>query len=104
MTDCKHDWHFVQGLTERLRCTRCGLMTWPKDAELRRLHEVEVAYGVMMAKAESRIAELQHALEWISRRCPAQFLEQEPHRIHWEAAYDAGACARAALDRAGGAP
>ena len=57
-----------------------------------------------MAKAESRIAELQHALEWISRRCPAQFLEQEPHRIHWEAAYDAGACARAALDRAGGAP
>ncbi len=33
MTDCKHDWHFVQGLTERLRCTRCGLMTWPKDAD-----------------------------------------------------------------------
>ncbi len=31
--DCKHDWHFVQGLTERLRCTRCGLMTWPKDAD-----------------------------------------------------------------------
>lgn len=30
---CKHDWHFVQGLTERLRCTRCGLMTWPKDAD-----------------------------------------------------------------------
>ena len=33
MTACKHDWHFVQGLTERLRCTRCGLMTWPKDAD-----------------------------------------------------------------------
>ena len=30
---CKHDWHFVQGLTARLRCTRCGQMTWPKDAE-----------------------------------------------------------------------
>ena len=30
---CKHNWHFVQGLTERLRCTRCGLMTWPKDAD-----------------------------------------------------------------------
>lgn len=30
---CKHDWHFVQGLTERLRCTRCGLMAWPKDAD-----------------------------------------------------------------------
>jgi len=35
MTDCKHDWHFVQGLTERLRCTRCGLMTWPKSVEER---------------------------------------------------------------------
>ena len=33
MSDCKHDWHFVQGLTERLRCTRCGQMTWPKDAD-----------------------------------------------------------------------
>ena len=33
MTTCKHDWHFVQGLTARLRCTRCGIMTWPKDAE-----------------------------------------------------------------------
>ncbi len=33
MTDCKHNWQFVQGLTERLRCTRCGLMTWPKDAD-----------------------------------------------------------------------
>ena len=30
---CQHDWHFVQGLTARLRCTRCGQMTWPKDAE-----------------------------------------------------------------------
>jgi hypothetical protein len=45
---------------------------------------------------------MRQALEWISRRCPAQFLQQEPHRIHWEAAYDAGACARAALDKAGG--
>ena len=70
--------------------------------ELRRLHEVEVAYGVMMKQAESRIAELEHAQEWIARRCPEQFLKQEPHRVHWEAAYDAGACARAALDRAGG--
>lgn len=33
MTDCKHDWHSVEGLTERLRCTRCGLMTGPKDAD-----------------------------------------------------------------------
>lgn len=46
--------------------------------------------------------DMRQALEWISRRCPAQFLQQEPHRIHWEAAYDAGACARAALDKARG--
>jgi hypothetical protein len=70
--------------------------------ELRRLHEVEVAYGVMKKQSETRIAELEHALDWIARRCPEQFLKQEPHRVHWEAAYDAGACARAALDRAGG--
>jgi hypothetical protein len=30
--------------------------------ELRRLHEVEVAYGVMMKQAESRIAELEQTL------------------------------------------
>jgi hypothetical protein len=35
MADCKHDWHFVQGLTERLRCLRCGVMTWPKSVEER---------------------------------------------------------------------
>lgn len=35
MSDCKHDWHFVQGLTERLRCLRCGVMTWPKSVEER---------------------------------------------------------------------
>lgn len=35
MTQCKHDWHFVQGLTERLRCLRCGVMTWPKSVEER---------------------------------------------------------------------
>ena len=40
MPACKHDWQFVslvgsQGLTERLRCTRCGLMTWPKSVEER---------------------------------------------------------------------
>jgi hypothetical protein len=31
-------------------------------AEMRRLHEVEVAYGVMMAQAESRITTLEDAL------------------------------------------
>ena len=39
---------------------------------------------------------LREALQWIASRCPTnQFVE--PHRIHLEAAHDAGACARAAL-------
>lgn len=33
MTDCKHDWQFVQGLAVGLRCRRCGLMTGPKGAD-----------------------------------------------------------------------
>ena len=58
------------------------------SAELRRLHAVN--------------AELLEALRWIERRCPAQLLQQELHRIHMEAAHDAGACARAAIARAEG--
>ena len=42
------------------------------------------------------------ALRWIERRCPAQLLLQDLHRIHMEAAHDAGACARAAIARAEG--
>jgi hypothetical protein len=57
-------------------------------AELRRLHSVNVA--------------LLAALRWIERRCPAEFLKQEPHVIHTEAAHDAGACARAAIAKAEG--
>jgi hypothetical protein len=57
-------------------------------AELRRLH------------AEN--AELLEALRWIERRCPAQLLLQDLHRIHMEAAHDAGACARAAIAKAEG--
>jgi hypothetical protein len=57
-------------------------------AELRRLHRVN--------------AELLEALRWIERRCPAQLLQQELHRIHMEAAHDAGACARAAITKAAG--
>ncbi len=59
-------------------------------AELRRLHAVN--------------AELLEALRWIERRCPAQLLQQDLHRIHMEAAHDAGACARAAIAKATGEP
>jgi hypothetical protein len=29
MTDCKHDWHFIEG-TERLQCRRCKAETGPR--------------------------------------------------------------------------
>jgi hypothetical protein len=32
MTDCKHNWHFIEG-TERLRCERCKQETGPKSYE-----------------------------------------------------------------------
>jgi hypothetical protein len=47
-------------------------------------------------------AELLEALRWIERRCPAQLLLKDLHRIHMEAAHDAGACARAAIAKAEG--
>ena len=50
-----------------------------------------------LEKIRAQRDELQKALEWINRRCPAEFINQEPHRVHLEAAYDAGACARAAI-------
>lgn len=34
MTDCKHDWHFVEG-TERLQCRHCKAETGPKTYEQR---------------------------------------------------------------------
>ena len=53
-------------------------------AELRRLHAQRDA--------------LLEALRWIDRRCPEpNWADVEPHRIHFEMAHDAGACARAAI-------
>lgn len=34
MTDCKHNWHFIEG-SERLRCERCKQETGPKTYEER---------------------------------------------------------------------
>ncbi len=59
-----------------------------KSDAVRRLHAVN--------------QELLEALRWIERRCPAQLLLQDLHRIHMEAAHDAGACARAAIAKATG--
>ena len=54
---CKHDWHFVKGLTERLRCTRCGQMTWPKSVEERtqELLEDALTFGSAWSKGGERI-------------------------------------------------
>lgn len=41
--------------------------------------------------------ELLWALQWIADRCPAQLADHPLHDIHKEIAYDAGACARAAI-------
>ena len=63
-----------------------GAMAHEAAAELRRLHSVN--------------AELLGALKWIDRRCPKHLLDSDPHKIHREAAYDAGASARAAIAKA----
>jgi hypothetical protein len=64
------------------------VVAYKAAAELRRLHAVN--------------GELLEALRWIERRCPAQLLLKDLHRIHMEAAHDAGACARAAIAKAEG--
>ena len=63
-----------------------GAMDKQAAAELRRLHIVN--------------AKLLEALNWIDRRCPKHLLDSDPHKIHREAAYDAGASARAAIAKA----
>jgi hypothetical protein len=74
-------------LADWLDADACDLQT-PRlaAAELRRLHAVN--------------AELLKALKWIDRRCPKHLLDSDPHKIHREAAYDAGASARAAIAKA----
>ena len=50
-----------------------------------------------LRRLEAVNAQLLKALEWIANRCPEQMLKQPLHTIHRESAYDAGACARAAI-------
>ncbi len=81
-----------------------GLLCHDAAAELRRLDELAESEGrwasdylARAVKAEALNAQLLEALEWIANRCPEQMLKQPLHTIHREAAYDAGACARAAI-------
>lgn len=80
-------------------------------AELRRLHAVEqdreVLAGKYLAQIDERDRlhalnqELLVALDWIAKRCAAPLIDWPLHNIHREAAHDAGACARAAIAKAG---
>lgn len=73
---CKHNWQFVQGLTERLRCTRCGLMTWPKGYE-ERVQEMltdALVTGTGMLRVSS---------EGVERIDPATIYKAEDPAIHY---------------------
>lgn len=73
---CKHDWQFVQGLTERLRCTRCGLMTWPKDADekVQEMLTDALVTGTGMLRVSS---------EGVERIDPATIYKTEDPAIHF---------------------
>jgi hypothetical protein len=75
------------------------LAHWLEDTESTRLHLLPYAADELR-RLSAVNQELLGALRWIERRCPAQLLQQELHRIHMEAAHDAGACARAAIAKA----
>lgn len=91
---------------------------WKSDASLSTLEDVlteiralpqpqdstyqEMKFGTLETRSDgpqSDTTALVEALEWIEKRCPRRLQDavDEPHRIHVEAAYDAGACAEAAL-------
>lgn len=56
MTDCKHDWHFIEG-TERLQCRRCKAETGPRTYDQRvqdMLHDV-TTIGSAWSKGGERI-------------------------------------------------
>ena len=72
-------------------------------AELRRLHSRELHYEMIDHQNKLLHAlnqELLRSLSWIDQRCPAVLLLQDVHRVHQEAAFDAGVCARAAIAKA----
>ncbi len=66
-------------------------------------HEDVIKAAAELRRLSAVNAELLEALKWIERRCPELFIKEPiPTKLHWEAAYDAGACARAAIKKAGG--
>ena len=62
----------------------------------RMVDESDHANAALIAAAPA----LLEGLQWIADRCPAQLADHPLHDIHKEIAYDAGACARAAIAKA----
>ena len=65
--------------------------------------ERELALKAQVQRLERVNAELLEALEWIADRCPEFFIKDAfSTMVHLHSAYDAGACARAAIAKARG--
>ena len=56
MTDCKHDWHFIEG-TDRLQCARCKAETGPRtpDQLMQDLLSDVTLFGMAWQKDGKRI-------------------------------------------------
>lgn len=81
---------------------------WPEDwdgnairAELLRLQALNSELLEALNRQYALNAEMLKALEWIADRCPVHLVDHPLHNIHKEMAHDAGACARAAIAKAG---
>lgn len=74
-------------------------VTWMKHnmSNVVQVEQSLIAANERLAKVN---AQLLKALDWVARRCPEQMLKQPLHAVHQEASYDAGACARAAIEAA----
>jgi len=51
---CKHNWHFVDGLTKRIRCTKCASMQFTYNKEELEQYVVSATQGQTYAFADPR--------------------------------------------------
>ncbi len=52
--NCKHNWHFVDGLTKRIRCTKCAAMQFTYNKEEMEKYMVSAAQGQTYTLADPR--------------------------------------------------
>ena len=74
--DCKHDWHFVEGLAVGLRCRRCGLMTGPKSPE-------ERAQEMLADALVTGTGMLRVSSDGVGRIDPATIYKAEDPALHY---------------------